>query len=332
MESQLSGTSEAGRLRRAFLLVLAIGLAPLISKVLTTSQRDGPAQKVSDKLEPYRFSFHELKAILMGAFNGLSSHNDSLLAAGVAFYALFALFPALAAATWFFGLFADPAMVKQQLDNLRNVLPKEAWTIIDQQLTLLIARSTSFSIAGFISLLVALYSARLAASSMMGALNEVYGIEETRNFVVTNAIAMLFTLLAIFILLAAAGVMVVLPVLFNFMCLHSLSAAIVSYVRWPALAVIMGLALAVLYRYGPDRENARWKWLTWGSGTATLLWLLASLGFAWYVSAFNSYDKIYGSIGAVVVLLFWFWITAFLGLLGAELDNVIERRRGIPPK
>ena len=113
------------------------------------------------------------------------------------------------------------------------------------------------------------------------------------------------------------------------MGLSSAFAEAIRYARWPALAVLTALALAVTYRFGPDRVNARWKWLTWGSGTATVLWLIASLGFSWYVSAFNSYDKVYGSIGAVVILLFWFWLAAFTsGLLGAELDNAIERSAG----
>jgi uncharacterized BrkB/YihY/UPF0761 family membrane protein len=97
------------------------------------------------------------------------------------------------------------------------------------------------------------------------------------------------------------------------------------------IVMLTALALAVAYRFGPNRVNASWKWLSWGSGTATVLWLIASFGFSWYVSAFNSYGKVYGSIGAVVILLFWFWLAGFSGLLGAELDNAIERRAGIPP-
>ena len=268
----------------------------------------------------------------METVHNIGNHDTSLLAAGVAFYALFALFPALAAATWIFGLLANPTTVHHQLNNLRDVVPAEAWQLIDQQLTTLASKSVSFSLAGIISLLVAIYSARTAASSMMGALNVVYGIAENRGFIKTNTIAILFTVLAIVILLLAVGVLVVAPILFNFVGLNSFASEIIRYARWPALAVVMILALTMVYRYGPNRDRARWKWLTWGSATATVIWLIASFGFSWYVSAFNSYDKVYGSIGAVVILLFWFWITSFCGLLGAELDNVIERRRGVPPK
>jgi membrane protein len=318
---------------RFFLLALAVlGTMPLASKMFsTTSANRTHSQSIGTEASSRSLSLSELKTIVMDTLRNIGKHDASLLAAGVAFYALFALFPALAAATWIFGLLANPATVHDQLNTLRDVLPGEAWQLIDQQLTTLTSKSSTFSLTGIVSLLIAIYSARTAAASMMGALNVVYGIEETRGFIKTNAIAILFTLLAIVILLAAVAVPVVVPILFNFVGLNSFASEIIRYARWPALAVVMILALAVVYRYGPNRDRAHWKWLTWGSATATVIWLIASSGFSWYVSAFNSYDKVYGSIGAVVILLFWFWITAFCGLLGSEFDNVIERRRGVPP-
>ena len=321
-------------MRRLLLLAVALlGTRPLASKMLATaSANHAHSPAVGRPASGHWLDLPELKTIVMDTFANVGKHYTSLLSAGVAFYAMFALFPALAAATWIFGLVANPESIHDQLNNLRGVLPQEAWQIIDTQLNTLTSKSTSFSLAGIVGLLIALYSARTAASSMMGALNVVYGIEENRGFIKTNAIAILFTVLAILILLLAVGVLVVAPILFNFVGLNSFASEIIRYARWPALAVVMILALAVVYRYGPNRDRARWKWLTWGSATATVIWLVASFGFSWYVSAFNSYDKVYGSIGAVVILLFWFWITSFCGLLGAELDNVIERRRGVPPK
>ncbi len=272
------------------------------------------------------FNFRDLKDIAIRTAEGISDHNVSLLAAGVAFYAMFALFPALGAATWVFAQLADPGALHQQLNNLRDVVPAEAWSVIENQLDTLTSRKASLSLAGFVSLVIALFSARLAASSMISALNAVYGVRDTRGFVKTNLLAIMFTLVAIAVLMIAVGVLIVLPAVFNYFGLTSAYSGLFHYARWPGLAVLMALALALTYRYGPARENARWKWLSWGSSTATVLWLAASLGFSWYVAAFNSYDKIYGSIGAVVVLLFWFWLTAFSGLLGAELDSVIERK------
>ncbi|MGA7324954.1 MAG: YihY/virulence factor BrkB family protein [Rhodomicrobium sp.] len=322
-------------LMRSLLLAAAFaGAMPLLSKLMTVPPEKLAGEKRRDTQAAGRtrkVTYREIKRILIDTYKGMSDHGLSLLAAGVAFYAFFAIFPALAAATWIFGLLANPAEINSQLNNLRDVLPAEAWGLISKQLNTLTQKSSSFSLAGIVSLFVALYSARLAASSMMQALNTVYGLKEKRNFFVTNGLAILFTLVAIVILLVAVAALVVLPLLFGSIGLSSVWATAARYVRWPVLAVLMALALALVYRYGPDRENAHWKWLTWGSGTATVLWLGASLGFAWYVSAFNSYDKVYGSLGAVAILLFWFWMTAFAGLLGAELDNVIERRFGVPP-
>jgi len=278
-----------------------------------------------------RLSWKVVKGTALSTYRNQGEHNTSLLAAGVAFYSLFAIFPAIGAATWIFGLLANPATIHEQLYSFRDVLPAGAWKLIDRQLTALTSGGTSLSVTGIFSLLVAFYSARLAASSMMAALNVVYGLRETRGYFKRNAIALLFTVVAIVILLTSVGVLVVLPIVFRFVGLGSLVTEFVRYARWPGLAILMALALAMTYLCGPDKDNARWKWLTWGSGLATILWLIACFGFSWYVSAFNSYDKVYGSIGAVAVLLFWLWITTFIGLIGAELDDAIERQTGSPP-
>lgn len=153
--------------------------------------------------------------------------------------------PGLGAATWIFGLISEPATIQAQLNNLKDVLPEEAWKLIEQQLHTLTSRSTSLSLAGIFSLLVALYSARTAASSMIEALNTIYGVKETRGFLVTNGLAILFTLVAIAILLIGVAAMVVAPIVFSYAGLSSVSSAIIRYARWPALAVVMVLALAL---------------------------------------------------------------------------------------
>src|SRR6185312_7786878 len=117
---------------------------------------------------------------------------------------------------------------------------------------------------------------------------------------------------------------IVAPVIFGIFGRQGIAAPRIGYLRWPFLFVLVAPGLAVTYRFGPDRKNAYWRWITWGSITASILWLLVSIGFSWYVQAFNSYNKVYGSIGAVIILLFWFWLTAFSALLGAELDKQIE--------
>ena len=256
----------------------------------------------------------------------------SLLAAGVAFYVLFAVFPALGAATWIFGLLADPSSIRQQLDSVRDVVPAEAYKLIEGQLIALTSKANAgLSLTGIISLLVALYSARLAASSMIQALNAVYKVEETRGFIKVEAIAVLFTILAIIVFVLAIALLVIMPALFSFLHFPPAVENSVHYLRWPGLAALVVLAFAMSYRYGPNRVGDQWRWITWGSIAATTIWLIASFGFSWYVSAFGgTYDRIYGSLGAVVILLFWFWLTAFSALLGAQLDKAIEDKAGSP--
>jgi membrane protein len=322
-------------MKRSAYEVLAVALAiaaaaPLVSRVLSESAagaagRTGALTAAREKATPFSFDWAQWKSLATRVFKAIGADQLGLLAAGVAFYALFAVFPGLGAATWLFGLLADPSTIQQQLGSIKDVVPAEAYKLIEQQLISLTSKSSAgFSVAGVISLLVALYSARLAASSMMQALNAVYKVEETRGFVKANAVAISFTVVAIVVFLLAIGLLVVVPALFNLIGFPPLVETLVRYLRWPALALLGVIALALTYRYGPNRENAHWRWMTWGSTAATAIWLIASVGFSWYVSAFGSYDKVYGSLGAVVVLLFWFWLTAFSALLGAEVDKAIE--------
>jgi membrane protein len=258
-------------------------------------------------------------------WKSIATDNISLLAAGVAFYALLAIFPALVFIVAMFGLLADPVHVRDMLGALQGVLPGEAWTALDTQLlTLMRQNSTSLSLASIISLVIAFINARLGAYSLMGALNVVYSREETRSFTRINLIAIMFTIAAVCVLVFNIYAVIAVPRVLNGIGLGDLSNSILHTVRWPMLAAIMAFSLALIYRYGPDRKDAHWRWVSIGSLAGTALWLAGSTGFSWYVSAFNSYDKIYGSFGAVVILLYWLWLTAFAALLGAELDMQIQ--------
>ena len=263
-------------------------------------------------------------AVLIETFQAIGKNHLGLLAAGVAFYMFFASIPALGAAIWILGLLSEPSVIRDEVDHLRNVLPQEALDLIKQQLVALISQSAGLSVAGLINLALALFTARTAASSMIEALNDIQGVEETRGFIKVNAIAILFTVIAVITMVAAIMAVVAVPPLLSFVGLSDTFNILFRYLRWPLLGGVAVMALAVTYRYGPSRPDLCWRWLTWGSVVATLVWLAVSAGFSWYVAAFKSYDRIYGSLGAVIVLLFWFWLTAFAGLLGAQLDKQIE--------
>jgi membrane protein len=263
--------------------------------------------------------------IASNVWRAISADNISLLAAGVAFYTLLALFPALAFIVAMFGLIGDPAQIRQELLSLKGVLPAEAWEAIDAQLMILTRQTTAtLSLAFLVSLVIAFINARLGAYSMMGALNTVYRCQETRSFVRINLIAIIFTLAALIILAFNVYAVAAVPELLKNLGFTSLSSAAIHTLRWPVLALLMVFSLALTYRYGPNRKSPRWRWLSLGSLVATMLWLAGSTLFYWYVAAFNSYDRLYGSFGAVVILLYWLWLTAFAALMGAELDMHIQ--------
>ena len=262
---------------------------------------------------------------LIGVWKSISSDNISLLAAGVAFYILLAIFPGLVFIVAMFGLFAETAQAQQLLLAMKDVLPAEAWNAVNGQLLVLMRQNgTSLSLASLFGLALAFINARLGAYSMMGALNQVYKSKETRSFTRINLIAFMFTIATVCVLVFNIYAVIAVPRVLNGIGLPGLTNGILNTLRWPVLAVIMALSLALVYRYGPDRKDAHWRWVSLGSLVGTALWLAGSTGFSWYVSAFNSYDKVYGSFGAVVILLYWLWLTAFAALMGAELDMQIQ--------
>ena len=293
-------------------------MAPFLN-LKTTSKRS-----LAASFERKRRHFLPLR-VLISVWKSISADNISLLAAGVAFYMLLAIFPALVFIVAMFGLLTDPDQVRQWLVSLKGVLPSEAWNAIDAQVVVLMGKnSASLSLASVFSLLLAFINARLGAYSMMGALNVVYNTPETRSFTLTNLIAFMFTIAALCVLVFNIYAVIAVPRVLDGIGLTESSSSILHTMRWPVLAIIMALSLALVYRYGPDRKDAHWRWVSIGSLAGTVLWLAGSTGFSWYVSAFNSYDKVYGSFGAVVILLYWLWLTAFAALMGAELDMQIQ--------
>lgn len=267
------------------------------------------------------------KDILIRTYRSISKDRVMRLAAGVTYYVLLALFPGLAALVSIYGLVANPADIERQLANLSGAIPAEAIEIIRGQLEHLASQDQrALSLAFFGSLLVSLWSANAAIKALFDALNIVYGEDERRNFIKLNALSLLFTAgMILFLVLALIGI-VVIPAVLNFLQLGGAGALIINLLRWPALLAIVVLGLAVLYRYGPYRENARWRWISWGSIAAAILWLIASMLFSWYTGNFGNYNKTYGSLGAVIAFMVWTWLSTTVVLLGGELNAEIEHQ------
>ncbi|MCG6203116.1 YihY/virulence factor BrkB family protein [Rhodopseudomonas sp. HC1] len=267
------------------------------------------------------------KDILLRVFQNISAHRILSLAAGVTYYSLLAIFPALAALVAIYGVFSDASSIAKHVDQFGGVLPGGAIEIARDQLTRVAskgAETLGFTFA--IGLVISLWSANAAVKSLFDTLNIVYREEEKRSFIKLNAISLSFTLGGIVLAAAALTSIVIVPVVLEWVGLSSFGDLMLRFGRWPAMLVILALALAVVYRYGPSREAPRWRWISWGSVVAALGWLLASGLFSFYAANFGNFNETYGSLGAVIGFMTWLWISAIVILLGAELDAEMEHQ------
>lgn len=255
--------------------------------------------------------------------------EDRLLteAAGVTFYTLLALFPAIAALVSLYGLVAEPETVRQHVAALAGVVPGGGMELIEEQVRRVTSQpSGALGLGAIAGLLLSLWSANQATKAMFGALNVIYEEKETRGFLRFTLTTLAFTLGGLVFAILVMLAVVVLPVALGFIGLGNVAEWVLRLGRWPLLVALVALVLAVLYRFGPDREEARWRWVSWGSAVASLVWLAASLGFSWYVQNFGSYNETYGSLGAVVGFMTWIWISAAVVLFGAELNAEMEHQ------
>lgn len=267
------------------------------------------------------------KDILWRLKEQISKDRLSIIAAGVAFYGLMAVFPALIALVGLYGLAFDPQQVQQQVAALSGMLPPQAAEILLGQLQDLTTTSgTALGLGAIAGLVLALWSASAGMRTLMEALNVAYDEEEKRGFFRFYGTALLLTLGAILGVIVAIGMVIALPVVLKFVGLASLLQGVISFARWPILVGMMLIGLAIVYRYGPSRQEPRWRWVSWGAVAATALWIAGSALFSLYVTRFGSYNETYGSVGAVVILLMWFLLSSYAVLIGAELNAEMERQ------
>jgi membrane protein len=265
------------------------------------------------------------KDILWRVYQGIQQDRLLAVAGGVVFYMLLALFPALAALVSIYGLFSDPASITAHLSLLQGMLPESTIGIIEEQVTRLSATSSNaLSVGFFLGLGIALWSANAGMKALIDSLNVVYDEQEKRNFVKLTLVAFAFTLGGLCFVILALGAVVILPLVLAWLGLETQAARIISLLRWPALFLILLAWLAVLYRYAPSRARPKWQWLSLGSLFASIVWLIGSVLFSWYLSNFANYDATYGSLGAVVGLMMWLWISVIVILVGAELNAEME--------
>jgi membrane protein len=270
------------------------------------------------------------KDILWRTYEQINEDRLLAIAAGVVFFGLLAVFPAITALVSSYGLFADPSTIAGNLQTLAYMLPDGSFQIVQDQIARVLGNGQAqLGLTFLFGLALALWSANAGVKAVIDALNVVYGEREKRGFIKLNLLSLAFTTGALASLLLMVGAVVALPLTLDRMGLATDSKFIVSLARWPLLMVILLLALAILYRFGPSRPGARWQWLSVGTVAAALLWIAGSSLLSWYLSNFGNYSATYGSLGAAIGLMMWMWMSAIIVLVGAELNSEIEHQTAI---
>lgn len=313
-----------GALRAAGTLALAAGVKAMRhgDDADAVADRDAPAVDA-----PANLPKPKLKDALKRTFAEIGNDHVLLVAAGVTFYALLALFPGLAAIVSIYGLFADPAALQDHLALLEGQLPGGAVSVIGDQLEVLVSQNTTgLGLAFVVGLATSLWSANAGAKAIFEALNIAYEETEDRGFIALTLRAFAFTIGAMAFLAVAVLSVTLVPRLAEVLGLGSVVDTLLTWLVWPILLIVVAALMAVLYRYGPSREPAEWRWLSWGSGIAALLWLTSTALFSWYAANFGSYDATYGSLGAVIGFMTWIWISTIVLILGAELNSELEHQ------
>ncbi len=286
---------------------------------------------------PVQIPWAGWKQVLVRTFSAMISDRIGLAAAGCAFYATLALFPAISTLVSIYGLVFDPATVEPQLRVLRDLLPRPAFQLISDRVHTLVSKpGGTLTISLIIGTLVTLWSSSAGTKSMITALNIAYEENETRSFLRFQATALSMTLGAILGAALTVALLVALPLVLDFIPRHFGSHVIeagtqlVLKIGAPIMMLLfVGISFSLLYRIGPSRRTANWHWITPGSLVATVLWIAASAGFSFYVGHVASYDATYGPLGAVVGIMMWFFVTAYVVLLGAELNAELEKQTAI---
>jgi membrane protein len=276
---------------------------------------------------PLEIPWRGWKDILLRTYREILEDRLFLIAAGVAFYSLVALFPAIAAGVSSYALFANAGTIARHLTTVGDIVPSGALDLIGGEVTRIAEKSEGRLTLGFVlGLAVALWSANAGMKSIFDALNIIYDEQEKRGLIRLNVEALCFTIGAIAAAGLAVGAVVVFPLLLAATGLRSLDQPFIGYVRWPLMFALIIAGLSVLYRYGPSRRLPKWRWISVGSVVAALAWLVVSSLFSWYLANFANYNATYGALGAVVGLMMWMWLSITVVLVGAELNSEIEHQ------
>lgn len=264
---------------------------------------------------------HPVTQYFSRLYENISDDYIGLLAAGVAFYFFMAAFPALAALISLYGLFSDPAFIPNQLGNLQNFLPPESLKILaDQASSIAGSDGAALGLGFVVGILLAIYSTTKGVRALIQGLNVAYNLKERRNIIMLNYTAFTLTFVMMVYMLFALSLIALMPAFFHLIHIPDDIAITLLVLRWPLLLATAIVGLQMIYHYAPNHRGHKWRWISWGSVVATLFWIGGSSLFSLFVSNFGNYNETYGSLGAVAVLLLWFWLNALTILFGAEVN------------
>ncbi|MBB4659413.1 YihY/virulence factor BrkB family protein [Parvularcula dongshanensis] len=264
--------------------------------------------------------------VLMRVKGEMGKDHISLIAAGCAFYGLLAVFPGIAAAISLWGLLADPNQIVSQIDGFTNTMPPEAADLIHEQAVSAASADTGALLTALIGIAIGVFSASKGIKSLTEGLNVAYDEDDERSFIKKTLLNVALTFGAVIGLIVAAVLVIAVPATFEVLGLGGIGKVLATIAQWIVLLGGALFAFGVLYRLAPDRDDARWEWLTGGAVFAVVLWIFGSWAFSIYVGNFASYNATYGTLGGVVILLMWLYLTAFVVLLGAEVNAELERQ------
>lgn len=299
-----------------------------MTKILASSKQVGRDPVGRDATSPWQMPPKAWLQVAKRTWDESSKDNVGLVAAGVAFYGFLALVPLLGAIILTYGIIADPQAVIRHATSLMKVLPREVAGVIGEQLMNVVQTSGGKKGVGLIlALVVALWGARNSAGALISALNIAYEEEEKRGFLKVTALALLMTVAAVLIALLAIAAATMLGALQHLLPdLGAVGRAGGHVIVYVLLAVSVGAAVSVLYRYAPSRDRPRWEWISPGSFLATLSWLVLTIGFGFYTANFGNYDAAYGALSAVIVLLTWMYLSAYALIFSAEFNSELEHQ------
>jgi membrane protein len=280
-----------------------------------------------EAVSPLQIPWAGWKDILWRTYEEIGKDRLLSVAAGVVFFSLLAIFPAVTAGVSSYGLFFDYSTINDHLALAAGIMPEGAFGIVRDQVARIVSKGSAQLSLGFLfGLGLALWSANAGMKAIFDALNIIYDEEEKRGFIKLNLISLTFTFGAIVAMLLAVSAVVVFPVILATFGIQKINPMLISILRWPILFALIIFGLSLIYRYGPSRKDAEWRWVTVGSVVAAVTWVAGSLGFSFYLSNFADYDATYGSLGAVIGLMMWMWLSAIVILVGAELNAEIEHQ------